>query len=185
MHASTYKPCYDGPIAGWVMNHVQANLWRVSRVRQREDLMQDAYEVFLRVAKKYPNEDTPQHFMSLFQRSWINHVHDLSNANTRQRAEVGFSRTGSEEAYEWEPSGDTNNDGELAVMLRQAPSEIKMVLSLFLNAPQEILDLALASWRGKDRRCVAGGSARVCRLLGLPEDRDIMQEVADYFGTRP
>lgn len=184
--ATTYAPEYDGPIAGWVKNHMKANFWRCERVSSREDYLQDAYVVFLRCAARYPDMDTPEHFMALFQRSWSNHVNDLSNKATARKREVVLDRlptSGDERA--WEPAGDSNNDGELAVMLRQAPSEVKQVLNLFLNAPQELLDLALASWRGKDKRCRAGGSKKVCQLLGLPEDMDVMQRVADYFGAEP
>lgn len=184
MHA--YKPEYEGPIAGWTVNHIQANLWRVSRVREREDLLQDAQEVFLRCAARYPDMDTPQHFMSLYQRSWINHVNDLSNDQTKIKAEVGMQRGTSEEEYDWEPVGDLENDGYFAIKLRQAPNEVKQVLNLFLNAPQEILDLALGSWKGRDRRCTTGGSKKICRLLGLPDELDVMQMVSDYFTeTRP
>lgn len=188
MPASTYKPQYDGPIAGWTVNHIQANYWRVKRVREREDLFQDAQEVFLRCAQRYPDMDTPQHFMSLYQRSWCNHMHDLSHDATSARAEVSMTARSTDEGeastFERESIGDLDNDGYLAIKLRQAPAEVKMVLSLFLNAPQEILDAALGSWKGKDRRCSAGGSKKICRLLGLPEDLDVMQQVSDYFSER-
>lgn len=184
MPASTYKPQYDGPIAGWVVNHIQANFWRVARVMERDDLFQDAQEVFLRCAQRYPDMDTPQHFMALFQRSWSNHVHDLSTASTQRRAEVSMAlktEDSDESSFERDPVGELDNDGYLAVKLKQAPAEVKMVLNLFLNAPQEILEAALGSWRGRDRRCITGGSKKICRLLGLPDDLDVMQQVADYF----
>jgi len=69
----------------------------------------------------------------------------------------------------------------LAIMLRQAPREVIMVMNLFLNAPTEIAEVALSGWRGKDKRCRAGGSKQICKLLGLPLDLDVMQMVDDYF----
>lgn len=183
MHA--YKPEFQGPIEGWTVNHIHANFWRVSRVREREDLHQDAQLVFLRCAAKYPDMDTPQHFMSLYQRAWMNHIHDLSNLQTQVKAEVSMQREAAledtEDRYEPELIGDLDNDGYFAVKLHQAPHEVKRVLNLFLNAPQEILDLALGSWKGRDRRCTTGGSKKICRLLGLSDDLDVMQMVSDYF----
>lgn len=183
--SETYKPCYDGPIAGWVVNTMQRDFWRVERVvGTREDYLQEAYLVFLRIAQRYPDMDTPQHFMALFQRSWTNHVNDLSSRASRRRAEVSASGPGEEgDAGPADFVGALDNDGHLAVLLRQAPSEVRQVCNLFLNAPQELLELALASWRGesRDQRCTAGGSKKVNQLLGLPEERDVLQEVRDYF----
>jgi predicted RNA methylase len=67
------------------------------------------------------------------------------------------------------------------VMIRQAPREVTAVLNLFLSAPHEIMELALAAWTGPDKRKRAGGSERINRMLGLPLHVDAMQGVRDYF----
>lgn len=185
MSTDAYAPEWEGPVAGWAVNHAAQNVWRVSRDYEVADLIGEAYVVYARCAKRYPALDTPQHFMSLFQRAFSNRIHDLANANTRRRREVSRApRPGDGESHEAAAAGwvgELDCDGELAVKLRQAPSEVKQVLALFLNAPQELLDIALGSWRGEDRRRADGGSEAVNRLLGLPQGRDILKEVRDYF----
>jgi DNA-directed RNA polymerase specialized sigma24 family protein len=182
-----HTPVYDGPIAGYVVNFIRKNQWRTARTHEFDDLKQEAYIVFMRVAEKYPDMDTPQHFMALFKMAWTNHFTDLANKHTNQSFQVQmpvYRGEDGEEAMEMDMAGDLNNDGELAVLLNEAPSEVVAVLNLFLSAPQEILDMALASWRGRDKRCKTGGSSKICRLLGLPQDCDVMQKVHDYFGGR-
>lgn len=183
----SYIPKFEGPIEGWFINFSRANYWRVSRTVPWDDLAQEAYICFLRVSKKYPETETPQHFMALFKTSWTNKFIDLANQDTRNRCVVSMNQPpkagDSEDDYvgQYDPVGDLDTDGDLAIMLRQAPREVLMVMNLLLNAPTEIVEVALASWRGKDKRCRAGGSKQICKLLGLPLDLDVMQIVDDYF----
>lgn len=182
---SAYKPVFKGPIEGWVVNHMAANFWRVERTQCRDDVMQDAYIVFARVAEVYPGVEA-KHFMALFKRSWTNHFTDLANEDTQSRR-VGRAVVRNSEGQEQDAEyiGETDNDGVLATMLRQAPEEVTAVLALFLNAPSEILELALASWKGEDRRMKSGGSKKICQMLGLPEDLDVMRQVEEYFHRAP
>jgi len=171
-----FVPEWDGPIAGYVVNFLTAQHWKIARTVPKDDALQEAYCVFLRCKRKYTTVTEPQHFMALFKTAWYNHFTDLANNDTAERVVHQEPETPIEQV------GATDNDGALAIMLRQAPREVSMVLSLFLNAPQELLDIALASWKaGGDRRSKSGGSKQVNRLLGLPEDQDTMKQVIDYF----
>jgi hypothetical protein len=163
------------------------NYWRVAASMPREDLLQEAYVVFLRCKKKYPRLDTPQHFMALFKTSWNNKFNDLANADTLARSMVELPRFRWNEdgdTMELELPGDMDNEGAFSIFLNEAPAEVKAVLSLFLSAPTELLELALGSWKGSDKRCVAGGSKRINKLLGLPEDLDVMKMTHDYIAGR-
>lgn len=184
-----YLPVFKGPVEGFIVNFINKNHWRVARIHDREDLMQDAHIVFLRVQLRYQVE-TPQHFMALFVRTWLNHFTDLSRDDTASRIMVQHDYVGEVgEGYQssWDVSGstvgDTNNDGYLATLIAQAPREVSMVLNLFLNAPQEILDVALSSWQGRDKRFKAGGSKKICKLLGLEPGLDVLKAVEEYFAT--
>jgi hypothetical protein len=120
--------------------------------------------------------------MALFKRAWVNHFTDLAYADSRHRNEtVPLVIEFDDDSVAVEPMGETNNEGELAIKLRQAPNEVRMVLNLFLSAPTEMLETALAGWSGTDRRRKDGGSKRVCALLGLPIDYDVMAVVREYF----
>lgn len=181
-----YLPEFKGAIEGWVVNHMRSNYWRVASTIEREDVMQEAYVVFLRVKRRYPAVEGPKHFMSLFKMAWVNQFTDLANEDTARRAEVPMPsrRTDDGDEIAYEPVGELANAGELGVALSQAPSEVKAVLQLFLNAPQEILELALGSWQYGDKRRRATASSRVCRLLGLPETLDVMKITEEYFSKK-
>lgn len=177
-----YIPTFEGAIEGWLHNFLTKNLWRVERTKDRDDCMQEAYCVFLRVAEAYPDVDGPAHFMSLFKTSWERAFHDFSTADTMVRAGE-LLNDGRPQLNE--PMGDTCNEGELRVMLRQAPREVQMVLNLMLRAPQEILDIALAGFFPRDRRRRSGisaeASARINALLGLPLEMNTLERVREYF----
>lgn len=169
---SAFEPEWKGPVEGYVVNFLTKNHWKIARTCPREDALQEAYCIFLRIKRRYPELDTPQHFMALFKTAWFNQFTDLANLDTRQRAECAMPVDA--EGNEFELTGSTDNDGMLAVMIREAPREVTMVLSLLLNAPQELLDAALGT--GRQNACV-----RVNRLLGLPLEQDTLGNVAEYF----
>jgi hypothetical protein len=174
-----YEPEWVGPIEGYVVNFLTANHWKVARTVPREDAMQEAYCVFLRCKRKYGPLDTPQHFMALFKTAWYRHFLGLAKADTADRVTVPYDVEAGHERV-----GSTDNDGALAIMVRQAPAEVRAVLSLFFDAPQELLTAALGSWKPeRNGRRSDGGSEKVNRLLGLPEGTDCMEAVREYFGV--
>ncbi len=173
-----FEPIWKGEHEGYATNYMARQHWRIKSTVPWDDAMQEAAFVFMRCKRKYTEVTEPQHFMALFKTALANHVTDLANANTEHRENMAMAE---DESVALVVTGDMDNDGMLATLIRQAPREVQMVLSLFLNAPQELLDVALAGWRGKDRRMRSGGSKRVNQMLGLPEDRNTMQEVEDYF----
>lgn len=158
---------WEGAIEGWVHNYVQHNHWKVRRtIPDRDDLYQEAYVKYLECRRAYPNVGTPQHFMALFKTAYSRRFMDLAEMDTASRCLVSDTDISLQEVA-------VETDGMLAVMIRQAPVEVRMVLSLFLNAPQEVLDAMLQGHRNKSRR--------VNELLGLDPDLDSMQMVEDYF----
>lgn len=176
-----YQPVFAGPIEGWLVNYNTKNFWKVARSMEWDDLLQDGYLVFMRCSNKYPILDTPQHFMSLFKRAWTNHFTDLAKRDSLQRLEVADHVELEGDEVVREPLGELDHAGDLVLMIQQAPREIQMVINLFINAPAEVVAVALASWSGEDRRRNDGGSSKICRLLGLPKDYDVLSEVRNYF----
>lgn len=181
------EPEFKGAIEGYVVNHLRANFWRVESSMQWQDVMQSAAVVFLRVRQKYSAIPMGPHFMSLFKMAWANEFTDLANADTKLRQLVPFkaSRQAEGEGAEMDPVsalvGELECDGYLAVKIEQAPSEVKAVLNLFLNAPAELLDMALRGWHGRNKKMRYGGSERINKLLGLPADADVLKQVEEYF----
>ena len=176
-----FLPEFKGPIEGYVVNHLKRSLWRIAATHTREEALQEAYIVFMRCAAKYPLIETPQHFMSIFKRTWENEFNDLSTKATKVRRmvpESGVSEEGEEVTFD--TVGDLDNDGMLAVMIRQAPFEVMLVMNLFLTAPQELLDLALSTWRANGGQRAEGDKA-VAKMLGLPADSKPMEQTRNYF----
>jgi hypothetical protein len=178
----SYLLDFKGPIEGYVVNYIKRHGWKVESTQTRDDLLQEAYLVYMKIGRKYPDLKDPPHFMALFKTAWSRRFTELANEDTASRVLTQLV-TRNEEGEEavLDPVGDADNDGALAVMIRQAPREVTAVLNLFLSAPQEIMELALAAWTGPDKRKRAGGSERINRMLGLPLHVDAMQGVRDYF----
>jgi len=182
-----YIPKFEGAIEGYVVNFLRTNFWRVQGSMEFQDCMQEAHYLFLRLADRYGVLDTPQHFMGLFKRAWHNHFTDLSNIDTKLRAEVSESQLSLEEesgmtyiSLVERLVGDTDCAGYIAVMLQQAPADVRTVLSFFVVAPQDLVDLTFSSWR-KSRRKKEGGNNMLCQVLGFAPGTDLLGKVADYF----
>lgn len=119
--------------------------------------------------------------MALFKTSWSNHFVDLAKKSTDARnASYELPTLGEDSDGAQELLGELDNAGMLSVMVAQAPQEIKRVLAMFINAPQELIELAQAAWRSNGRY-LPDGEAFVCRCLGLPEDSQVLQKTRDYF----
>lgn len=70
-------------VAGAATNLARQNLWRVSPLYDMDDLLQEARLKFLYLQRKYPRVVDPPHFMSLFYRSFVNHLHRLAASRGR------------------------------------------------------------------------------------------------------
>lgn len=178
--AVSYVPAWSGPVEGYAVNYATRNLWKVRSGMEREDLVQEAYLVFMKCSARYPELDTPQHFMALFKTALMRRVCDLASADSAYRerhCHMGERYDDDGDAISLqEPVGELQNEGILATVLRQAPSEVLLVLRLFLSAPQEMLEIALAPTQREDAR-----SRHIGRLLGLPEGFDALGAVRSYF----
>lgn len=163
---------WKGPFEGYVANFIGAQFWRVKATMTADEVMQEAYIVFHRCGQRYP-EVNAKHFMALFKTAWHRRFTDLAWKDSAERQAVESFGDSDESLV-----GETDNDGMLATMLRQAPREIQMVLSLFLNAPAELVEIATQSWA---KNGSSHSSTKINALLGLPADQDTMSMVRDYF----
>lgn len=186
-----FQPEFKGAVEGWVVNQLTRGklaYWRVERTLTREEVMQEAYECFLRCCKHFPKSpayDTPQAFMALYKRAWHNQFTDLTTYDTEDRVYFygeHHDPTQTDQIHEHETVGSLENDGYLSILIQEAPSEVQMVLSLFLNAPSELLELASAAWRTGGRKS-PGSSKHLCKLLGLDPSCDPVALVEDYFAS--
>lgn len=138
-----FTPVFEGPIKGWAINYIHKNYWRVEKRFEFEELVQEAYVFFLVCKKKYPDVNTPQHFMALFKQCLINYFKTQSTKQSDANVVLDISSIrggggdsgGSGEPLSFEDvlsriPGNDPNLGEFSISTEQAPMEVKM----FLNA---------------------------------------------------
>lgn len=166
---------FDGVIKGYTVNQMSLHWWRLCATMTKEDFMQEAYALFLHVRLKYPHV-SDAHFMSLYKTSLRNMITELSESDTKHRT-VG-TLSGLPNIYE--TAGDLDNNGYLRTLIRQAPPEIKAILAIFLNAPTEVLELAMSTWR-QQGHYEAAGNKQVASWLGLDADATPLDDLYTYF----
>lgn len=173
---------FEGVVEGYVVNHLKKELWRISPTHAWEDAMQEARLIFWRCRVRYPDIQEDKHLMALFKTAWTHHFTDLAKKASAGRHVVCASdlELDEDQSPAWDLAGSPDNEGLLLLMIKQAPAEVQTVLSLFLSAPAELLELAAQAWRASGKK-KAEGNKMINRCLGLPEDRDSIGEVHRYF----
>jgi hypothetical protein len=161
---------FEGPIQGYVANYLHRHLWKVEDSMDWDDCMVEAWIVYDRCAKRYPEVEA-RHFMALFKTAWTRRFTDLARETTKHRATTYDPTTDQRAA-------DTDNAGYVCTLVRQAPADVRMVLSLLVNAPSEVLELLSATWASKG----AGAANRlVCRWLALTDNARPLDRTREYF----
>lgn len=143
---------------------------------EHEEVMQEAYIIYLRCITKYTEVTEPKHFVALFKTSWHNQFTDMAYKSSSSSCEISSDV----EESQVEIAGDLDTSGYLSILLHQAPSEIKQVFLLFLSAPTEIYELFSDVHQRKENK-YKNRNRVINRMLGFEKDRDIMSEVVSYF----
>lgn len=166
---------FVGEFQGYAANYMGKHGWKLESTHDYQDCMQEAWMVFNKVSQRYPDVE-PRHLMALYKSSLTRHVINLAHTAEQVRRQG----TALDATHTTQMVGETDNAGYLKRLCSQAPQEVKMVLSLFLSAPTELLESAFNAWGAHGHR-MAGGNEHVSRLLGLPEGSKPVDAVRDYF----
>ena len=114
----------------WSKGFNRYNKWRVDRVYDEDDLLQEAWLVFKYVSDTYPRCLCPQHMLALFKRAMTNKMNDRACRVKRRRdtPEGAISC----DVYEVLAGriGEVTNEGYLNTLLHEQPEELKLVLSM-------------------------------------------------------
>lgn len=190
---------WDGTFENYARKVIRSNLWRVRRVMDKEDFVQEAALLFYYMLDRYGDTvDSPQHFMGLYKTALDRQIHDLSKKSTKVRenevaehALIVTSNTEGDDAidgppldrlaaivgYWYSPSAHMN------LMVQQAPREVRQVLNLILNLPNEMAEALDAAWRSHSTSTF--GNKHLCALLGYdPTEIDLVAMVHSYFLSR-
>lgn len=128
MNRIKFTARWPGAIEGRAVNLVKRHFSRLCAEHEFDDLMQEAYLVFMRVKARYPQCDRPEWFMSLFQVSLTNHLLNLG------------AKCGRTVSLEELPLGDlpemlVQDEGFRRMVLQQLPVRMKHLLRLVCFPP--------------------------------------------------
>lgn len=123
-----FRPIWPGPIEGHAINTVRYYYGRLNAWHEFDDLLQEAYIVFIKCKRAYGSKvDNPAWFMSLFSNSLRNRFINLIRHGPR------YNFIEDLEAINIEATGDLENDGYLRCLLEDLPSVLNMMTRLALR----------------------------------------------------
>jgi DNA-directed RNA polymerase specialized sigma24 family protein len=162
-----FKPTWEY-VVGYALALIRDFGWKLPHV-EREDLLQDAYVVYLDCCRKI-KFDNKSHLVSYFYSAFHNHLVTMNCRYSRERNWVICEDISTVVDSKKEP---IDSDGPtFKVMLQELPSDIKMVLDIIFNAPVEVLE-----GLGLTRKSVRFVS-RINSIFGV----DLRKELGNLFG---
>lgn len=162
-----WKPKWDPEIKGWTIKYVVKNKWRYEYVNDIEDLMQDAYLVYIKVCDSYPRVVDAPHFMALYKTSLRNMLHDKSREYGRKLSIIDeqLSPDDSECSDSICAGHTTTNYGTVGAILASGPPELRLFLQFIQNDKNlEELRKPQRTKRGEPRK---NFDQRIASMLGI------------------
>lgn len=172
-----FIPQWEGSIEAYSKKYIQRNMWKFYYMGyERDDILHEAVIVFCDCRDKYVNKVTePAHFMALFKTSIHNRFLEIASESIAKKEFEVFN-----EEDEYTLDRVIDEESTIAIMLKQAPKEVKDVLSLALNAPKELLE-SIGFMKKRNRSFL--NNAKLCRLLGKdPKSINLIRMTEEYFG---
>ena len=144
-----------------------------------EDLMQEGYVLYIKVIEKYKEINEPKHLMSLYKSTLKNRFNEIANELLELTKRVYVKRVDDEKSENIFDSISSEENTEFRTLLSTAPDEIKDVLMLMFNTPQEYVEV-LGLF--KKRRRGFQNNPLVCKLLGYDSTKiNLIQNFKEYF----
>jgi hypothetical protein len=170
----SWSPKWGPDYIKWTASFIRDNKWRVDRIHDFQDLMQDAYLIFDKIAEAYPRVISPSNFFGLYRRAIINKFHDRSCAKTRHgKVEVTLPEDVAD--FFIGRIGEAGNAGYVTALINELPEEMRLVIQhMTSNEPRPHRS------RNQPRENL---SRKICRTMGLPEDRDPVKELKQLLTT--
>lgn len=154
-----WEPVWDGYVRNWTVGFIKKNLWRCDKVTDFDDLLQDAYLIFVRIRERYPRVVEPRHFMALFRTTMSNEMCNISRR--QQQREMAIKDLDCDPCeYAEVCMSEFTNEGYLRALLSKAPHEIKRALAIISN---EVDTIAPRSAKPQPRENM---NMRLNRILG-------------------
>ena len=165
-----WAPVWDGKVQKWASYFIRKNQWRCDSVYEFDDLMQEAYLIYLRICDKYPKVIEPAHFLALFKRAMCNQIHDFSRVARKKRIVIQDTTKDVSELFV-NRVGEITNPGYMNILLSEAPEELQIALALIEQNPKEL-------YAKQPRR--ENLNQRLRRVLGI-KDLDFIGEIQNLL----
>jgi len=169
----SYKPEFGDAVLAYAKKYLAKNAWRTRPEFELDDLLQEAYILFVRLVARYEFEN-PRHFMSMWKRALHNGVVNLARRRTR-RGEVSL---------EFGASIPARRDSLLAEIdwntdVAEAPPLVKQLVSRVLGAS--------GKGRKPSRTKLVGGgrettNAFLCHRAGIRYDARLRPQFESWLG---
>lgn len=135
-----WQPEWEGAIKGWTKKFIGENKWRHDHTEDHDDLLQDAYLIFLKISDHYPRIIEPRHFMALYKTAIRNKTHDKARLLRTRRKVVQEVVDDALTDYALR-IGEVTNAGYLNALLAEAPEELRLALALIESSPEKLREV--------------------------------------------
>jgi hypothetical protein len=165
---------WRGPLRQWAAKFIKKNQWRCDRIYEFDDLMQEAYLIFLRISEKYPHVVEPRHFMGLYKIALANWFHDQAAYMKRKNTQhVDLNADALELCLG--QTGELRHAGLLSILLDEAPQELRLALALLAEHPETLR--STANHKGHRENL----NMKLRRILGLSGTFDLKAALTELL----
>lgn len=173
----------DAGARGWTVKTARRNYWRVARWYDLDDLIQDGFMQYYRIAGKYSHVTERRHLMAIFKLTYMSWITDLANKRTREPEEI-TSCVLMPGAADDTPLWDKLVTGEpeqasLRLVLAEAPAPVRAVLSILATEEGRARLRSPYRIRRVGRETL---NERLCRIAGYdPTTINLVSWVRNYL----
>lgn len=155
-----YEPAWTDEVLGYATNFLAKHAWRVQPYLELDDLLQEAYLIFLQLVDRYDYR-SPQHFMAMWKLALRNSMNDWSRQRSQRRQryltdEISAGLKAKDVDCQWD-------EEKWEERVNAAPSAV-----------QRLIGVVQAGTRRRPRRRSRDGhrlttNQYLCRFAGVPE----------------
>lgn len=161
----SFRPSWKGPIERWAISYIRKNFWRLENYYEFGDIYNDAYLKFEKCRLKYPEVTEAPHFMRLFQRSLINHIHSLSTNRSTYITASSLEKEDSEKPNSVLDILSENSLGEFNVKMSKAPQELQSLIQMIHNNDEAFKKLKKMQKELKNIKNEVELNYKLCRII--------------------
>jgi DNA-directed RNA polymerase specialized sigma24 family protein len=164
-----YEPNWGDAILAYATKYLAKNAWRTSPLYELDDLLQEAYLLFVRLVERYEFVG-PNHFMAMWKRSLHNLIVNAAKFRTRRREQpLPENLTRLDRSF---------REVDWKLLLEDAPPAVRQLVTS--------IEGHSAYGRKPSHQKLAGGvrettGAFLCRRAGLSYDGQFRQQFENWL----